>query len=148
MPATPRTSFSLRPIINLNLELGRMPIEILTIVCNPEPCLVCFKLQRMGQTEIAKLEMVPISLAISCYVNQISRSRRTNKVLHQSPTRRKRLLESNRPRASCGITIVSLSSLLGFIASIEALGKNTPPRLTGKKSSALTAKDKMSSATA
>ena len=49
-----------------------MPIEIFTIVRDPETGFLCFHLERMGQTQIAKLEVVSVRLAISRHVYQIS----------------------------------------------------------------------------
>src|SRR5919206_3719262 len=52
----------------------------------------------MGQTEIAKLEVMPVSLAISRDVYQIPKPRRAHKPFHEATTRRQRSLERNRTR--------------------------------------------------
>src|SRR5262245_27465852 len=75
-----------------------MTIQVLAIVCDPEPRPLCFKLQRVGQTKIAKLEVMAICLTVRRNVHQISRSRSRspNELLHQPATRRQCFLESDR----------------------------------------------------
>ena len=65
MHTTPRSTFTVRSVVNLNFQFGWMSIEIFPVVCDPKPCLLRFNIQRMGQTKIAKLEMVTIRFAIS-----------------------------------------------------------------------------------
>src|SRR5262245_32699927 len=52
----------------------------------------------MGQTQITKLEVMPVSLAIGRNVDQISTRRRADKLLHESTARREGSLESDRAR--------------------------------------------------
>src|SRR6185503_19613075 len=98
MHATPRTPFTVRPIINLNRQLRRMVIEILRVVRDPKTGGLGFNPQRMGQTEIAKLEVMPVSLTVSRNVYKISEFRRSHKPLNQSATRGQCALERNRAR--------------------------------------------------
>src|SRR6185369_2966928 len=48
------------------------------------------------QTQISKLEMMPVSLAVSRYVNEISTRGRTDKLFDQSAARREGAFESDR----------------------------------------------------
>src|SRR6185369_15493469 len=93
--ATPRTSFTVRSVINLNGQIGRMMIEILRIVRDPETRSLRFNPQRMRQTEIAKLEVVSVSLTISRDVYEIPEPRRSHKFFYQPAARRQSALKRN-----------------------------------------------------
>src|SRR5687768_12356875 len=104
MRAAPRTTLTFRTVINLDFDIRRMPIQILAVVCNPESGFLRFNAERMGQTQITKLEMVTIRLAVCRDVNQLSTLACSAKeVFDQSSTRSQCFLESDR---SCEGSIV------------------------------------------
>src|SRR5437588_12635990 len=64
MDTTPGCSFPVWPIVDFNLEFGRMFVEILSVVRDGQSARRRFLGERMSQTEIAKLEMMAVSLAV------------------------------------------------------------------------------------
>src|SRR5687768_4512636 len=68
---TPRTAFTLQTVIDLHLQLRRIAIEIFTIVCNPESRFLRFDAERVRETQITELEMMPVRLAVGRSVHEI-----------------------------------------------------------------------------
>src|SRR5207245_10853408 len=64
MRAAPRSAFPVWSLLDLNFELGRILVQKLAVVCQPEALLLRLHFKRMRQTQIAKLEMMAVSLAI------------------------------------------------------------------------------------
>src|SRR5215216_5164020 len=73
-----------------------MPIEILGVVRDQKSRLPGLHFERVRQTKIAKLKVVPIGLAIRSDVHEISEPRCGEKLLHQPFARRECPLKSNR----------------------------------------------------
>ena len=73
-----------------------MAIEILAVIRDPKARFLRLYFQRMGQTQIAKLEMVTIRFAIGRNVNQLALARGVNESIDQPATGSQRVLERDR----------------------------------------------------
>src|SRR5262245_25775852 len=69
--ATPRRPFSQWTIIYFNLPLGLMVVQVFRVVCDPKARLFSLDLQSMGQTNIAKLEVVSVGFAVGGHIYQV-----------------------------------------------------------------------------
>src|SRR6185369_10544947 len=78
--------------------LRRIPVEKLTIIRDPKALALSFDSQHVRQAQIAKLEMMPVSLAVRRDVHHRLPGRCRLDHPHQAFTRRQRLLKRDRPR--------------------------------------------------
>ena len=98
MRAAPRSAFPVWSLLDLNFELGRILVQKLAVVCQPEALLLRLHFKRMRQTQIAKLEMMAVSLAVGRNVNHRPAIACSLKHLHQRPAGRESFLERDRAR--------------------------------------------------
>ena len=98
VPATPRRPFIMRPALDLNFMLRRIAIKKLAVIRDPKTFARRLHRQHVRQAQIAKLEMVPVSLAVCRDVHHRFSIRRRLNHPHQQVARRQRLLKSDRPR--------------------------------------------------
>src|SRR5467141_37423 len=96
--AAPGSSLPFGAVVDFNFEGGWMLVEIFPVVSNLKTACGRFNFQRMCQTNITKLEMMPIGFAVSRDVHQPSVTGHLRKSIHQFTAGAQQILKSNRPR--------------------------------------------------
>src|SRR6185295_10896133 len=96
MRTTPGAAFTKLAETDLYLKFWRMAIQIFAVVSDPKPRAFRFNVKSVRETQITKLEMMPICFAISRHVYQISGSRDFNETINEAATRCQRFFKGDR----------------------------------------------------
>jgi hypothetical protein len=83
---TPGTAFTKLAETDLYLKFWRMTIQIFAVVSDPKSRSFRFDFKSVRETQITKLEMMPICFAISRDVHQISGLPDFNETINQAAT--------------------------------------------------------------
>ena len=91
-----------RPRLISTSACGRMLFQILTIIGNPKPPGRSVNFERVSQTEVTKLVMMPVALAVCGNIHERTGAtmmrRRLGQPVHQQRTRRQGLLKGDSAR--------------------------------------------------
>src|SRR5262245_8015016 len=94
---TPGGSFTIGSVTYLNFECRRVLGEILSVVHDPKAARGCVCFQRMGQAQLAKLEMMTVGFAVSGHVYHFPAVGRLGESINQSTARFQKVLKSDCP---------------------------------------------------
>src|SRR5687767_896731 len=97
MRATPRTPTPILPMRYFNFRHRRMVVQILAVVCRAQASCGHLHFESMGQTQIAKLEMVPIAFSIGGNIDEAVATDSSRETIYQDTAGSEGSLEGNCP---------------------------------------------------